>query len=248
MRIKLFVGPVLTLLLATAGCSDPSKDDSGQTGGTATDQVAPSDQSPQGAQPGELSAGGKTATTRPTGPSGGTSISSGSNAGARPGTTPTSAVVAASSTEWDEVDRNAPVPPDALRVVGGKTATGMIWRLYVYRDAEKRTCVQWYEKAAAGAGGPSARCDYKPPLAMSGSTSSDGCFVFGLTGGDAETVSVEHLEGQAETFATVGVNGFAQRFWGGEVGRTPLKRVVARDGGGKVVGTRDDMGGYCVTP
>lgn len=229
------------LSAACSGSGSATSPDNAAAGGTDTTAASSTEGVP----------GGPSSESPTTAPPGATGTQRGS--GKSPTTTgpeaqSTATTVASSSAQWDDIDRAAPVPPGSVRVVGGKTQSGTVWRLYVYRDAEKRTCLQWYEKARSGSGGPFARCDRKPPLSVGGSSGSDGRFLFGLTSGQAVKVRAEHVEGQAENFDTVAVTGFGERFWGGEIGRTPLKRIVALDASGKVIASQDDVSSYNLAP
>lgn len=137
----------------------------------------------------------------------------------------------------DDFDRSAHLPPGAVLVIAGRTSRAQ-WRLYAYREGGA-SCVYFFSRSdAAASGGKSCQ---KPPLDPSVNRSENGRFGLGSTSRDIAHVRFEHSGGGSETFATVAPDGYAERFYAGEIAATPLTRVVGFDASGRVVSERTDM-------
>lgn len=230
MRRVLAAAVVMAALAAGAGCESPQKVEA--DGPSAS---APTSEAASGTAP--TPAAGPTTTSphfRTVPVPGAKPAGEGAPPAAGVATAPK---VTAASPEWDAIDRRAPVPADAIRIIAGRT-NGVDYRVYVFKS-QGRSCVQLYEKTPTGGGGPFARCDYKEPIDSSGSDGDGVRIRFGIVTARAVKVRVEHAGGSADTFDAIAVEGFPERFWGGPIGAAPVVRFVALDADGKTVGAED---------
>lgn len=128
-------------------------------------------------------------------------------------------------------------PAGSTRVASGRNSVAE-WRVYAFRMNDK-TCLHFYSRSATGGGGGDSCPD--PPLDPSTSSSDRGRFGYGAVAARVTRVRFEYTDGKADTFDAVAAPGYSEHFFGGELARVPLKRVVAFDASGKQVAENTDM-------
>lgn len=240
MRWSRNVLAVLVVALAATGCgSSDKKDQDPSTAGTPAGGEVGLPPAGDSAEAGQAAAAGSgSTTTAPARPSG--------KGSPTPTTAPASSGGGGTATapaEPDDFERMFPIK--GTRAASGENDLGE-WRIYVYKQ-KGETCIDfWLRNKVDQSRGGTGACHLRPPVDVSGSIGSEGRIAFGLAAAEAVKARFEHSGGGTETFNTVAVTGFTERFFVGEIAKTPLDKVVALDARGKVVGEKTDLRAFNV--